>query len=178
MKIAIIGDGNVGSALRRGLSRGGHDVAPVGKAAIGLTSDFRRVRWINRVLAFCLVATVASNWILVRMLLTSAPWSELGLALILLFAPLAGSVVGLLRMREWGFYCAYLLFPVSTLLHSMPLVPFASGWIPTLPLRISSLLMVNVLFLVATTVSHMLYRRSRRVAARVESDVASERQGC
>jgi hypothetical protein len=31
MRIGIIGDGNVGSALRRGLSRAGHDVEAVGK---------------------------------------------------------------------------------------------------------------------------------------------------
>lgn len=30
MRIAIIGDGNVGSALGRGLSRGGHEVATAG----------------------------------------------------------------------------------------------------------------------------------------------------
>ena len=33
MKIAITGDGNVGSALARGLSRGGHEVATAGKEA-------------------------------------------------------------------------------------------------------------------------------------------------
>ena len=33
-KVGIIGDGNVGSALRRGLERAGYDVRAVGKGQV------------------------------------------------------------------------------------------------------------------------------------------------
>jgi len=44
-KIGIIGDGNVGSALARGLKRAGHDVRTVGrdKAAIRETASWAEV---------------------------------------------------------------------------------------------------------------------------------------
>ena len=43
MKIAIIGNGNVGSALARGLERGGHDVRSTGKEKVRETAQFGEV---------------------------------------------------------------------------------------------------------------------------------------
>jgi predicted dinucleotide-binding enzyme len=40
MKIAIIGDGNVGSALERGLKRGGHDVRATGRENVKETAEW------------------------------------------------------------------------------------------------------------------------------------------
>jgi hypothetical protein len=43
MKIAIIGNGNVGSALERGLKRGGHDIRSTGKEKVRETAQFGEV---------------------------------------------------------------------------------------------------------------------------------------
>ncbi|HKO59234.1 MAG TPA: NAD(P)-binding domain-containing protein [Thermoanaerobaculia bacterium] len=43
MKIAIIGNGNVGSALERGLRRGGHDVRSTGRENVRETAQFGEV---------------------------------------------------------------------------------------------------------------------------------------
>ncbi len=40
MKIAIIGNGNVGSALERGLKRAGHDVRATGRENVGETAEW------------------------------------------------------------------------------------------------------------------------------------------
>ena len=43
MKIAIIGDGNVGSALERGLKRAGHDVRATGRENVRETAEWGEV---------------------------------------------------------------------------------------------------------------------------------------
>src|SRR5688500_10000145 len=43
MKIAIIGNGNVGSALERGLELGGHEVRSTGKENVRETAQFGEV---------------------------------------------------------------------------------------------------------------------------------------
>jgi hypothetical protein len=68
-------------------------------------------------------------------------------------------------MRAFGFYFAYLLVPVSTVLLSVPLVPFTS-LLPTLDLRIAAVAVVNVSFLVATAASHRMWSRAVRADTR------------
>jgi hypothetical protein len=123
---------------------------------------FRRASLIGRSLAVSLVGVVAWKWILIPIVFRNPPWSPVGSVSILFLGLLVGSVAGLLKMRPWGFYCAYLLVPVSTMLLGIALVPFVTDWLPTRSLQVNSLFVLNVAFLVATAASHLMYRRSTR----------------
>lgn len=72
---------------------------------------------------------------------------------------LVGAIVGLLRRRIWGVYCAYALVPVSTILHSIPLIPFISDLLPTLEVRIAAVAILNLAFLAIAALLHLSYHR-------------------
>lgn len=78
---------------------------------------------------------------------------------------LLGSIVGLVRLRAWGFYCVYLLVPVSTVLHGIPLVPFVSDLLPSPGLRIWAVSILNVAFLTTAVISHWSFLRGRKLNA-------------
>ena len=117
---------------------------------------------ISRILAALLAVVLFSSWELVAMLLRNPPWSILGVVIILFLSLLIGGLLGLLWLRPWGFYCAYLLVPVSTMLHGIPLVPFVTNLLPSPELRTWSVFILNFAFLVATIVAHLAYRTSTR----------------
>lgn len=85
-----------------------------------------------RVLAVLLIGVLASQWMLLRTAVTNPPWSSVGFMPLLFVTLTVLSVVGLLRVREWGFYSAYLLVPFSTVFHGVALVPFVTDALPSL----------------------------------------------
>ena len=130
----------------------------------------RRSQVLSTFLAVLLIGVLFRYWAVVEIFFRSlaASWSETpsGSALITTLVVggflglLAASVVGLFRRRKWGVYCAYALVPVSTMLHSIPLVPFVSDLLPNLQLRIAAVFVLNLIFLAATILLHVEYRRT------------------
>ena len=135
--------------------------------------QFRRARRIGRVLAASLGGVLVWKWVLVQIVFRNAPWSLVGAVTILFLGLLIASIVGLLRMRPWGFYCAYVLVPVSTVLHGIALIPFIPELLPSQTLRIGSVLVLNVGFLVATVVAHLMSRRSEHGVGSAKLSVPS-----
>lgn len=120
-----------------------------------------RAVMINRVLAASLVGTLLWHGRLVMALFQAAPWSMLGVALILLLVLLMGSVIGLLRLSARGYYFVYILVPYATMFHGIALIPGVTNVLPTPTLRLASVLLLNLAFLAATIVSHRLVRQGR-----------------
>src|SRR5690606_24250549 len=110
-------------------------------------------------LALSLIGVALWKWVLIRIAFTNPPWSTIGFVSLLFVPLLVGSVVGLLKTREWGFYAVYLLFPVSTILHGVALVPWVTDALPTQQLRIWSTAVLNLVFLAATILAHRMHRR-------------------
>jgi hypothetical protein len=119
----------------------------------------QRARVINVLLSASLVGVLVTNFVLLQMMFRVAPWSLLGIVLILFLGLLLGSIVGLLRMRPWGYWLAYALVPVSTILHGISLVPFVVELLPRLEWRIWAVFLLNGAFFVGILRSHWLYRR-------------------
>jgi hypothetical protein len=116
---------------------------------------------INRVLAVSLIGTVLWYWQLFVLLFRTAPWSMLGVVLILLYVLLIGSVIGLLRMSTRGYYFTYVLVPFATMFHGVALIPVVTSLLPSQTLRIASVFVLNCTFLAAAVVSHRFARRGR-----------------
>lgn len=120
---------------------------------------FQRARLLTLFLAACLIGVVVSNSVLIQQFFRVAPWSLLGVVLWLFFGLWVLSVIGLLWLRPWGFYSAYALVPVSTVLLGIALVPFVTGLLPRLEWRMWTVLILNIGFLGATVFAHWSYRR-------------------
>ena len=114
---------------------------------------------LSKILAGLLVGVVVWKWALVRIAVTNSPWSFAGFAALLFLLLAAASVIGLGRLKTWGFVCAYLLVPVSTFLHGIALVPFLTGLLPSPELEVWAVAILNVIFLAMVGGTHLLHAR-------------------
>ena len=87
-------------------------------------------------------------------------------------ALMAATITGLYQRRIWGVYCVYALVPVSTVLLSIPFIPFVTDLLPTLQMRIIALPIINSAFLVGVMALHLRYRRAIRDGAYVQPEAA------
>lgn len=113
----------------------------------------------NVVLSISLLGVLVDHAVLLPMVFRVPPWSSLGIVLILFLALLVGAVLGLMGMRVWGYWLAYALVPVSTVLPGVSLVPFVPDLIPGLEWRTRAVVVLNGAFLVAALISHRVHRR-------------------
>ena len=115
-----------------------------------------------KVLAALLIGVLAWKWVLVQVAATNPPWSMVGSMSLALVALILVTAIGLICLREWGFFAAYVLVPFSTVIHGIALVPWLTEALPTLRLRIWAVSVLNLLFLFATIWVHWKYRSSER----------------
>jgi hypothetical protein len=115
-----------------------------------------------KVLAALLIGVLAWKWRLVQIAVTNPPWSLVGLMPLALVALIVVTAIGLIRLREWGFFAAYVLVPFSTAFHGIALVPWLTNALPTLRLRIWAVFVLNTMFLTAAIWVHRKYRGSER----------------
>ena len=118
-------------------------------------------RVVPRVLAALLAGVLVSKWLLLRIALTTVPWSLTGFMALLFVGLTVASAVGLLLLRDWGFLAVYVLAPFSTIFHGIALVPWITSALPTLEMRIWAAGVLNALFLVTAAIAHW----SNRAAA-------------
>ena len=89
---------------------------------------------LDRSLAIVLVLALAERLVVVRMAfapLLGVRSSTLALLAIWLWLLLmAAAIAGLAGRRRWGVYLLIALVPVSTILHSIPLVPLVTSLAP------------------------------------------------
>lgn len=112
----------------------------------------------SRILAALLIGVLVSQWLLLRVAVTNPPWSAASFMSLVFVILTIVSEVGLLRVREWGFYSAYLLVPFSALFHGVALVPFVTGALPVLQSRIWAVAVLNLLFFLAVAGTHWAVR--------------------
>lgn len=107
-----------------------------------------------RLLAVSLVLVAIRYWSVVRIAVSQPPWTMVGFVSLVFVVLLAAAAAGLFLQRKWGFVAAYLLVLVSTILHSIPLVPFVTDLLPGLDARTWGMVLLNLTFLVATATAH------------------------
>jgi len=102
---------------------------------------------LDRSLAIALALALAERWVVLRMAfapLLGIRSSTLTLVTIWLWLLLiAVAIVGLAWRRRWGAYSLVALVPVSTILHSIPLVPLVTSLAP-FPYRTFAMTAVNL----------------------------------
>ena len=113
-----------------------------------------------RILAALLPGVLISKWVLLRIVLTSVPWSAAGFIALLFVGLTVASAVGLVLLRNWGFLAVYLLAPFSTIFHGIALVPWITSALPTLEMRIWAVGVLNALFLITAAVAHWSLNRA------------------
>lgn len=121
----------------------------------------RYARILSRALAGLLALVLMANAQLIPML-SGSSLDSASLAIGVFLTLLVASLVGLLRVEPWGFFAAYLLVPVSTILHGIALVPFVGRLLPSPEARIWSVLVLNLAFLAAPVIAHRGVYKSRR----------------
>jgi hypothetical protein len=126
----------------------------------------RRARLLSRGLAVLLILLLIADAPLVPMLLRSPVFSTLWAILAVHLGLLLAAIVGLLRVRPWGFYCLYVLVPFSTILLSISFVPHLPRPFPP-ELRPLVLTVANVAVLLVTAAAHASHRATRRAPAGV-----------
>ena len=116
---------------------------------------------LTRALAVLLVLVLAASWIEISIWLRELPrdpLSPLSLVMTAHLLLLAGSIVGLLRLRPWGFYLVYLMIPLSTVLLSISFLPLVPRLFP-FPLNSIVMSAMNLLVLVFVVSTHAKFRR-------------------
>jgi len=136
----------------------------------------RLPRVLSLFLVLLLIGVLLRSWRLVPGLVRnltdplSSSWSVASLTYTVVvggfLALLSGAMVGLLRHRMWGVYCAYALVPVSTVLLGIPLVPFVSDLLPGVQWRTVAVIVLNLTFFAATVLLHLEHRKSMREGPR------------
>jgi hypothetical protein len=114
-------------------------------------------RALAALLALVLVADVRLLGTLFRAPVGSPVWGMLAIHVALLI----GAVIGLSRLRPWGYHCVYVLVPFSTLLLSISLIPHLPRPFPP-EVRPYVLVAANLAVLAAAVFAHVGYRRSAR----------------
>ncbi len=114
----------------------------------------RYAKILSRALAVLLALVCVANAQLIPMLVRNTPTSVVSITIGVFLTLLVASVVGLMRVERWGFIAAYLLVPVSTILHGIALVPFVGSLLPSTEARIWSVFLLNVAFLAALMIAH------------------------
>jgi hypothetical protein len=87
--------------------------------------------------------------------------ADLVVVLTAYFVLVVGSLAGLLRLRQWGFYFSYVLAPFSTILLGDPLIPLVTRLLPWLDVRIWAMTILNAGFLLGVAYAHRAYRQAR-----------------
>jgi len=113
----------------------------------------------SRVVALTLVLVLAERWQLVTFLAPKNATPLLFIVSGLWLALMLASIVGLFQHQRWGVWSLIALVPVSTILHGIPLIPFATAAFP-LEMRPFVMTAANILVLLVALVLHKAQAKS------------------
>ena len=117
-------------------------------------------------MALLLLIVLVERWDLVAGLTARNAPGTLFVVSALWLALMLTSIVGLFSHQRWGVWSLIALVPVSTILHSVPLVPFVSAAFP-LEMRPFVMIAANILvLLVAVVLLKTALRGQERSSAR------------
>jgi len=102
-------------------------------------------------MALLLVLVLVERWELVSAVTAGYAAATLFMVSALWLALMFASIVGLLWDQRWGAWSLIALVPVSTILHSVPLVPFVTAAFP-LEMRPFVMIAMNIVVLLLALV--------------------------
>jgi hypothetical protein len=149
-----------GDAEGKGLDAGGADRLRSQRGAVAPAIGAARI---SRSLAFLLVVVLAAGWRMVEIFIRQLfvdPFGVLSLLTGAYLILLVGTIVGLYRVRPWGFVYAYLLIPFATYLLGISFVPFLPRLFP-FPASAVVVLVSNLAFLAAVMLAHARFEAGR-----------------